>query len=211
MRSTKERLYCVADRVLMASGLNLDVELVDDIAGATIQAQAVSDDDTLFFTEKLVDLLRDDELAWVMAHEVAHVEGRHGERSRERASQFSKDIGKGRGEYLEELRGEDVSLVGRFVKGFLYTAALSAVAYVAMNLHNQSYESEADARALELMELAGYDPGAAVGAVEKLHGGNLSGYSDDGFVLGVLRSLTVKHPSSRTRAKRIERKLEDQD
>jgi predicted Zn-dependent protease len=101
----------------------------------------------------LIDLLEsEDELAFVLAHEVAHVMRKHHYNVVQRQRLVEKAA-----KDLQELEQSD--LVGKLssLSGQMYARGLDKAA-----------EFEADRLGVELMTRAGYDPAAAISVLEKL-------------------------------------------
>lgn len=120
----------------------------------------------------------DDELAQVLAHEIAHALSGH---SREKVS---------------VAMGTDLALAAFGPSNELARQAVGTAAQVAVQLPNsRQMESEADRVGLELAAKAGYDPRAAVSLWQKM--GQLQGR-------GIPEFLST-HPSDRTRIENLER------
>lgn len=107
----------------------------------------------IVITDGLVELLEsNDELLGVLAHEVAHIEGRHS---------------------LKQI----IDIVGLSVVASLLFGAdevlIEEVATVAIHTwgfkNSRNFEKQADLRALELMRTAGMDKAHYISAIEKLH------------------------------------------
>jgi Zn-dependent protease with chaperone function len=107
---------------------------------------------TIVLTDALVRLARSDaEILGVLAHEIAHVEERHGLRQLYRALGLSvmiSLIGADSGEIVDEVVGQ---------AGLLLSLSYS-----------RRFETAADRRAIELMRAADYDPEALASIFERL-------------------------------------------
>lgn len=107
---------------------------------------------TIVATDALVELARtDDEILGVLAHEIAHVEERHGLRQIYRVLGLSAMIslaGGETGEIVDEVVGQ---------AGLLLSLSYS-----------RRFEADADRRAIELMRAAGREPRALAAMLERL-------------------------------------------
>ncbi len=138
-----------------------------------------------------IGLVRDaDELAFVMAHEIAHVNCRHSTRTMTRALPLNLLLLGGM-IYAEVKDNEDLQYIlgGAFVvhQGLLMTK------------YSRRDEREADAVGLMYMARAGYDPRAAVRLWERAAG------DEDRFARHI--SFLQTHPPSSERARRLRRRL----
>lgn len=161
-------------------GYRWEFKVIDE--PKTINAWALPGGKTAVYTGLLNLNLTDDELATVMAHEVAHALAQH---SRERISQ--------------QLGFE----LGMRVLG---AAGLSPGQLEAVNLafgigvglpFSRRQESEADLVGLDLMSHAGYDPRAALSLWKKMAAASGNGPPE----------FLSTHPSSKTRTREIEQAL----
>lgn len=108
----------------------------------------------IYVTTGLIDFVRSDaELAFVMAHELSHAEGKHGIIQMERNQKLS-------------LAALAVAVASR---GAGAAMVLSNVAAVAVsNAYSRDLEQEADLGAVRISESAGYDLSAGVTVMESL-------------------------------------------
>src|ERR1035438_6533397 len=74
------RIGKIATRIRETSGVDFWVTEVDDINGDRVQAIADGHNNSIQITRTLAEKLDDDELAYVLGHEVAHLERRHTEK-----------------------------------------------------------------------------------------------------------------------------------
>lgn len=130
----------------------------------------------IYATRGLMQAMPDEELAFVLGHEVAHVEQRHS------VQQMEADLYKqvGLAALLSVLGGGKVS------QGTLNTVRVANV--VVSSQYSQGHEREADREGMILMAKAGYDPMGAVAALETMR------RSSGGGVPGFLNSLVGSHP-----------------
>lgn len=131
----------------------------------------------LFVTTALCRLMTDDgELAFVIGHEISHVEAEHGRQAINQALMVNA---------AASLILDDRSQLQQLGASVVWT------------LYSQGYsrtnEREADALGLRMMDRAGYNPWRALDALGKLGGGNLSGPA---------RYLS-SHPSTPERIERL--------
>lgn len=107
----------------------------------------------VFVTSGLVRQMEtEDELAFVMAHEIAHVVKRHHYRVVQR-QRLTERAAKG----LQSASGEAANTELSHASAQMYARGL-----------DRSSEYEADRTAIELATLAGYDPAAALSVLERL-------------------------------------------
>lgn len=134
----------------------------------------------IFFTTSIVDLMSEDQLAFVMAHEISHVECRHIAHQIEREALAAAGLSAVLGQEIdpEDLYSNSAS------------AALTSLATLGFSRDD---ESEADLAALDLLEAAGRPLGAAVGALEVLR--DLEGGADPSTV----EVLLSTHPGTQDR------------
>ena len=154
--------------------LNFKVYLTDDI-----NAFAMADG-TVRVYSGLMDLMNDQELLFVMGHEIGHVHFKHSKQAYRLA-------------YAAQAARKGAASVGG-TTGAVATGALGGLAEKLVNAQfSQREESQADSFGLRILKLNGIDPHAAVSALEKLGGGNSSIFSS--------------HPGSKERAEAIRRQI----
>lgn len=130
----------------------------------------------IYATRGLMDAMPDDQLAFVLGHEVSHVEDRHSVQEME--ANVYKEVGLGM--LLSLLGGDNVG------QGTLNTVEIASL--VVSSQYSQEAEREADRHGMRLMAVAGWDPRAAIAALETLQRHN--GEEMPGF----LNSLVSSHP-----------------
>jgi metalloprotease len=159
-------------------GLDLDIKayLVRDV-----NAFAMANGTIRIFAG-LMDQFTDDEIRYVIGHEIGHVQREHTRKRMQAAYRKSALMNAAQG------AGGKVGRIASGELSQLFTQVITAQ-------HSQSNEREADDYALAFMKGKGYDPMAAVSALEKLGGG--------GAGLPWLQT----HPSPTSRAKRIRQQL----
>lgn len=131
----------------------------------------------IYATRGLLDAMPDDQLAFVLGHEVSHVEDRHSVQAME--AELYKQAGV----------GALLSLLGGNQVGDLAMSTIEIADVVVSSHYSQAAEREADRHGMRLMAQAGYDPRAAVAALETLQ--RISGQDE---VPGFLNSLVGSHP-----------------
>lgn len=131
----------------------------------------------VYVTSGLLKVMPIRQLAFVMGHEIGHVECKHSVRQLE-----SKTYRQAGGAVLLTLfsRGRQTNRTAE--------TALSAANTVVSNQYSQSAEKEADRMGMELMAKAGYNPMFAVEALQTLQ--KNGGQSMPGF----MNSLLGSHP-----------------
>lgn len=154
--------------------LNFKVYLTDDI-----NAFAMANG-TVRVYSGLMDLMNDQELMFVMGHEIGHVYFKHSKQAYRMA-------------YATQAARKGAASVGG-TTGAIATGALGGLAEKLVHAQfSQSDETQADGFGLKILKLNGVDPHAAVSALEKLGGGNSSIFSS--------------HPGSKERAEAIRRQI----
>lgn len=155
--------------------LNYKVYLVKDV-----NAFAMADG-TIRFYAGLMDIMTDDEIRYVIGHEVGHVNHGHTKKRMQTALATSA---------VQKTAAASGSRVGQLAD----TQLGDLVAKVVRAQHSQGNEREADDYALQFMSRRKYDKKAAVSALEKLD--KLSGGGGGSNWLST-------HPSPRERADRM--------
>ncbi len=130
----------------------------------------------------LMDQFTDDEIRYVIGHEIGHVKAGHSKKRMQTALRASA---------LQKGAGAAGGTVGRMASGELGDLFKKVV--VAQ--HSQANEKEADDYAMNFMKTKGYQPMGAVTALEKLA-------AMDGNKKNPLQFLST-HPSPGARAKRM--------
>lgn len=154
--------------------LNYKVYLTEDV-----NAFAMADG-TVRVYSGLMDLMNDDELLFVMGHEIGHVHYEHSKASYRMA-------------YAAQAARKGVASGGG-TAGSLAAGSLGGLAQkLVTSKFSRGEESEADEFGLEFLKLNNINPHAAVSALKKLGGGESSMFSS--------------HPGSAERAAAIEAKI----
>jgi putative metalloprotease len=180
------------------SRTSYSVRVVGSIEGDYIQACANHGTNTIDVTEGLIDAMDDDELAFVISHEVAHFLNQDNERTREVIDQGLEATV----EATRSLRGK--GLIKQLLGSVIILTAGVAGTFVASRLASQEHETEADQLALEYMQQAEYDPQSAISALEKLYGGSLPNYD---LWEGIVASFIQTHPEPARRGRNILKRL----
>ena len=154
--------------------LNYKVYLTDDI-----NAFAMADG-TVRVYSGLMDLMTDDELLFVMGHEIGHVHHQHSKASYRMA-------------YAAQAARKGVASAGG-TAGSLAASSFGGLAEkLVTSKFSRGEESEADEFGLEFLKLNNINPQAAVSALEKLGGGASGMFSS--------------HPGSKERAEAIKAQI----
>jgi metalloprotease len=177
-----KRLATLAKGLNNHDGLNLDIKayLVKDV-----NAFAMGNGTVRIFAG-LMDKFTDDEIRYVIGHEIGHVKAGHSKKRMQTALRASA---------LQKGAGAAGGTVGRIASGELGDLFKKVV--VAQ--HSQKNENEADDYAMNFMKTKGYQPVAAATALEKLA-------AMDGDKKNPLQFLST-HPSPGARAKRMRTQL----
>jgi predicted Zn-dependent protease len=131
-------------------------------------------------------------LAFVIAHEYAHIEQKHSLKKTAANAAQREAVIQALSQMDERLKQKGSGKIKRgaaqVVCGLLGGAGLA----VTSQLESQHYETKADERGIEVAEVAGYKPEASVTAHQKLHGGRVP-------EIGLIQSIASSHPAPRTR------------
>lgn len=140
-------------------------------------------DGSIRFYGGLMDMMTDDEIRYVIGHEIGHVQAGH---SRKR---MQVALGSGAAQQAVAATGGRAGAMAESELGELFVKVVRAQ-------HSQGNENEADDFAMRFLSLRGYDRRAAVTALDKLDA--LSGGA------GGAQWLST-HPAPRDRAERMRR------
>lgn len=130
----------------------------------------------------LMDMMNDDELRWIIGHEIGHAKHGHAA-ARYKAAYLASAARKG--------AAASNGALGQLAAG----EAGTLVEAVLKSQYSQANEHEADAYGLEFMRRHGYNAQAAVSALTKI------------AALGDSSSILSTHPSSGARASRMREQL----
>ncbi|MBP6434045.1 MAG: M48 family metallopeptidase [Sphingorhabdus sp.] len=177
-----KRLATLAKGLNSHDGLTLDIKayLVKDV-----NAFAMGNGTIRVFAG-LMDQFTDDEIRYVIGHEIGHVKAGHSKKRMQTALRASA---------LQKGAGATGGTVGRLASsqlGDLFNKVVVAQ-------HSQKNENEADDYAMNFMKTKGYEPVAAATALEKLA-------AMEGDKKNPLQFLST-HPSPGARAKRMRAQL----
>lgn len=158
--------------------LNFKVYLVKEI-----NAFAMADGTVRVFAG-LMDKMSDDELRYVIGHEIGHVKLGHSKKAMQTA-------------YLASGARKAAVASGNSAAATLSASELGGFTEALVNAQfSQSQENDADAYAVKFMKKHKYDPKAAVSALKKLE-----------ELYGSDSSLLASHPGLGDRAKKVEKSL----
>ncbi|MEE0986801.1 MAG: M48 family metallopeptidase [Succinivibrionaceae bacterium] len=189
VKSISEKLINVATQIRPESkNWNWEVNTITD---DTVNAYCRSGGKIIVYTGLNDALnLNDDELAFVIGHEIAHALKEHG---RESASQ----------EIVNDGLVSTVSLLGDED----YASIASTITTVGILLpYSREMELEADNLGLEIIHKAGFDPKAALSVTKKLKefgDENDTENDDDSGVNSLVNSMLSTHPDSADRLKAL--------
>lgn len=195
--STAERVAAVAARLAQHSSTSRTAQVVERIGGDRRQAMAHHESQAIQITRELAEVLSDDELAFVLAHEFAHFEHDDHQRSQAAAEQLADGIVQGLRLNDDRMRSEGKGLFRRVASAAVLGTVGTVAGLAATRAISREHETEADLRALDLTCDAGYDPAAAPKAMVKLHGGRLPRLDIMSTMVEGVRS-THPLPDSRT-------------
>ncbi len=174
------RLATLSQGLENHDGLDLDIKayLVRDV-----NAFAMADGTIRIFAG-LMDRFTDDEIRYVIGHEIGHVQLGHTRKRMEGALQKDAAFG------IADAAGGKAGRIARSELGALFGDVVSAQ-------HSQKHEKEADDYAFDFMKEKRYDAAATASALDKL--------AEMGGDTGLPWLKT--HPSPAARAKRMRAKL----
>ncbi len=193
----EERLERIFESLSSAAGFEGVCTAVDEISGERMQASALHGDDgkEIQVTHSLIWSSTDDELAFIIGHEIAHHMNNDHDRHKEVVLGSLEDIAQD----LDTLN-HDMKQKGRGAIRRGLTLAGSVI--LKAGAHSQrvreasrTHEEEADRRAVDLIVRAGYDTSGVESVLRKLHGGELPD-------IGYFNTLISTHPNPATRARR---------
>ncbi len=195
----QDRVALITDRIQRVTKYPYNMETVPSIAGDRYQAAAYSDQ-YVRITQGLEGLMEDDELAYILSHEVAHLEHKDHQRSTDSAGAiFDRNYG-ALSRLNTELKQKGWGIIRRGLVMAFGGVAVAGASYVEYQSESRNMEEEADMRALEIMTQAGYNPKAAPEAISKLYGGNPPSHT-------FTQALTSSHPEPRSRVRYLEEEL----
>ncbi len=178
-----QRLAALTKGLNRYDGLDLDIKayLVKDV-----NAFAMANGTIRIFAG-LMDEFTDDEVRYVIGHEIGHVKREHTKKRMQGALQRDAALS------VAGTANSRAKRIGNSELGKFFGDVVTAQ-------HSQKHERQADDYAFAFMEDKGYDSQACVTALEKLVG--MSGPSDG-------LPWTKTHPSPAARAKRMRKKIKD--
>lgn len=169
-----ERLNRVAGQLLTRKKRNLPYQFrVLDVP--ELNAMALPGG-FVYATRGLMEQMPDEELAFVLAHEIQHVELKHSVRQME--AELYKQIG--------IMAAVQILTGGQLSEGTANTIALANM--VLSNQYSQGMESEADREGIRMMAGAGIDPRGAVAALRTMQ------RTSQGEMPGFLNAALGTHP-----------------
>lgn len=179
-----QRLAALSQGLDSYDGLDLDIQayLVEDV-----NAFAMANGTIRVFAG-LMDQFTDDEVRYVIGHEIGHVQREHTKKRMQGALQRDAAMS------VAGTASGDVKRIASSELGKFFGDVVTAE-------HSKKHEREADDYALQFMLDNDYDAQACVTALEKLDA--MSGGSRGG-----LAAWTSTHPSPKSRAKRLRKKLD---
>ncbi|MGB3471154.1 MAG: M48 family metalloprotease [Erythrobacter sp.] len=178
-----QRIAALSQGLDSYDGLDLDIKayLVRDV-----NAFAMANGTIRIFAG-LMDDFSDDEVRYVIGHEIGHVKREHTKKRMQGALQRDAAMS------VAGTASNEVRQLASGELGKLFGDVISAQ-------HSQKHEREADDYAFDFMQANSYEAEACVTALEKLEA--MSGGSGGG-----LAAWTATHPSPAARAKRMRKKL----
>ncbi|MDJ0979951.1 MAG: M48 family metalloprotease [Erythrobacter sp.] len=179
-----QRIAALSQGLENYDGLDLDIKayLVEDV-----NAFAMANG-TIRVYSGLMDQFTDDEVRYVIGHEIGHVQKEHTRKRMEGALQKEAALS------VAGTASGDVRRLASSELGALFSNVITAQ-------HSQKHERQADDYAFDFMQANNYDAQACVTALDKLDAmsGGAGGASGPDWL--------STHPSPRKRARRMRKKL----
>ena len=195
------RVERVAHQIREVVQAKFSIGETDHIEGDRMQAIA-RPDGSVKVTRELVGRMTDDELAFIVAHEVAHIEKEHGKKHQGLVDAELAALKAGLQTADRELQEKGAGLIKRTAAQIVGGAVGGAGVVLAARQVSQKHETEADERAIEIVKEAGYNESASVTAYQKLHGGSVP-------EIGIVQSVISTHPAPRKRHQHLKNKCKD--
>ena len=186
-----ERVKRIIDRLSRNANIEQSLDVYTTEAGEGVNAFAMGGNTIVVYNELLRRLPKDEELAVVLAHEVAHILGGHN------------------GDTTMQKRGGAVSILGTLAQvavlvategntqaGELAGSGVTAVGSGVVLSYGRAMEHEADHIGMLLMAKSGYDPKNAI---------TVWGKATEVLGAGSGASFFSSHPSHGNRKKRLEK------
>ena len=171
------------------------VDVVDNVRGDPLNAEAIPED-RVHITSKLLEELTDDGLAFILAHEVAHLDLAHRRTKEDFIEEYIEQLTETMSESNERLKGKGAGRFRRVLSGSVQTAAGLGLGMLGLLAASRIHEGEADERAVETAFEAGFDP--VKGAGEFLTTAARRSSAD-----GLIDVLLRTHPEARNRIERV--------
>lgn len=154
----------------------------------------VDDNGTVYISKGIIKSCRnDDELAFIISHEIAHRDKKHIEKHNQELKSFNNDVIGDIDDCVDNIKGGKV-------KKFFAGAGLTALAVAGLVVKSSStkriMEDEADIEAQKIMDNAGYNPKAAEEFILR------KGHASQGF----WHDIVSTHPTGIERANNLRRK-----
>ena len=174
--SPSQRVKRIARSLQNVAGTNYPVELAQDPF-----PNGYADGRSIAVTTGAVNLLDDDELAWVLSHEIRHNRDQHSQKRVEREEEWVQDI------------DNAISWPKRRFTKVFWGAVVGVGGFLHNRQGDRNEELEADQEAQRLMQLAGYNPQKPAQLLAKLEKAGIRG-----------GGLLSKHPSTQERIENLQ-------
>ena len=185
-----QRVKKIIDRLSVAANVEQELDVYTVDAGEDVNAFAMGGNTIVVYDELLNRLPKEEELAVVLGHEMAHILGQHNADNTERKRAAGWGI-------AASVINVAVSIgTGSSALGDLVGGSTEIVGAGVVRSYGRAMEHEADHIGMLLMAKAGYDPAVAITVWDK---------ADE--VLGANNgpSFFSSHPSHGNRKERLER------
>lgn len=196
MRPSDRRAQEIAGKIAQATGRKIEINVVHSLRGDRKQAEAGTNGKTITLGRGLLETLDDDELAAVIAHEVAHFEIREKNEKQYDTEEKRPGIGESLEQMDQKLKNSGAG------SGFRALAQIATLGiglvggHIIAKSNRREIEKEADKKAVEILYKLGFRSDAGVDALEKM---------DDRRNLrsSFLEEVLATHPVTNERAEEI--------
>ena len=202
--SGEKRVKIIWGKIISASEkeICLVCRVVNKIDNDFTQVILDWETNSVLVTKKVAKIFTDGEIAFAIAHEIAHFEHEDNKRTKVVVDKYSDIVNSMVNKVDKKLKESGAGFFKRFVTSVLVGTTGMASAFVNMRAESREYETEADLRAIETMKKVGYNPSEAKNALAKLLGGYFSKHT-------IWESIASTHPELKSRIEIIEKKIKE--
>lgn len=201
---SERKLENVKRRILEASGHDFIVVVVESIDGDKKQAQAQVDGKTIKICKGIIEDLDEDELAGIIAHEVAHLEKRTEKNSRKEMEIGIEDVEVELKKINESMKNSGTGKIARIIAQVAVVGIGVIGGTVIAKGESRKNEDVADSRAVDILYKAGYNPESGADALEKIDNQRYRRR-------GLLEDVLSTHSETKERTKKIREKAKNKE